>query len=174
MSERPKPHPDQDDIDKIPNFLKDIRDVITEFINNDFRRLSFSLVVNNFVNEDYFNDFTNTYIPIITQHIHDAIGYIDTHRFDLDLIDAIRNCGFMRPDVDIKRKAFDFIKNMWNTIKGKSVKLALNCAEVFFEEIDTILESIGKFVPGLEALIEIKKHIKNTLSASKVALEYVS
>ncbi|MGC2428001.1 MAG: hypothetical protein WA421_13270 [Nitrososphaeraceae archaeon] len=109
----------------------------------------------------------------LKQRIHDADGYIQTHRYDPNFKDAVRSSGFFRPEVDTKKGLFDKIKNnLWYRFKHKSPRLALRCAGVLFEEIDSILESLAKFVPGLEGLIEIKKHIRNGLSAAEVASSY--
>lgn len=172
--ERPDPHPDQEDIDKIRSLLNEIKDILVDFINNDFRRLSQDLVTQGIIDENYFNDFKNNYVPIINQRMYDLDGYIQTHRYDPSFKDAVRGSGFLRPEVDTKKSGFDRIKTLWNKFKYKSTRLALRCAEVLFEEIDTILESLAKFIPGLEGLVEIKKHIKNGISAAEVASEAAS
>jgi hypothetical protein len=169
--ERPTPHPDQEDIDKIRDLLKEIRDILTDFVENDFQRLSQSLITKGVVDPNYFVDFSNKYVPLIRQWIYDADGYIQAHRYDPNFKDAVRSSGFFRPEIDTKKDWLDKVKNFWYRFKHGSSTLVLKCTGVVFEGIDNILESLAKFIPGLEGLIEIKKHIKNVVSAAEVASE---
>lgn len=172
--ERPSPHPDQDDIDKVLELLKEIRDILTEFISNDFQRLAQSLITQGIVNVNYFEDFKTTYIPIINQRVYDAHGYIEAHKYDPDFKEKVRSCGFFRPEVDMKREWLSRVRNFFTRFKNGPTRLALRCARVLFEEADTILESLAGSVPGLHGLIEIKKHVHNGVSAGEVALDAAS
>lgn len=172
--ERPSPHPDQEDIDKVLELLKEIRDILTEFISNDFQRLAQSLITQGIVNVNYFNDFKNTYIPIINQRAYEMHGYIEAHRYDPDFKEKVRSCGFFRPEVDIKKERLSGLRSFFSRFKNGPTRLALRCARVLFEEADTILESLAGFVPGLHGLIEIKKHVHNGVSAAEVASDAAS
>ena len=50
------------------------------------------------------------------------------------------------------------------------IRLALKCARVLLDMIDTILESLRKFFP-VEGLIEIKKHTRNEVSIAELVTE---
>jgi hypothetical protein len=155
----PDPNPDQEDITQIIKLLTEIKDMLTDFINNDYKRLCANLVARGIVDKNYFDEYKNNHVPLIRQRMNDAIGYIEAHRYDPGFKNSVRNNGFFRPEGNTKKSRFNKF-GIWlvDKIKKKPIKFALKCAEVLLEEMDTILESLAGFVPGLEAVIEIKKH----------------
>jgi hypothetical protein len=121
-------HPEQEDIDEIIRLLKEIRDLLTGFIYEDFERL---------VHRDFADDasfFRQHYAPAIKQNIYDAIGYINAHRYDPAFKDGVRNIGFFSPDVRTKKRWFSRIKDIWNRVKGGPIKIARRIADVSFGE----------------------------------------
>jgi hypothetical protein len=74
----------------------------------------------------------------------------------MNVKDAVRGSGFLRRQIDTKKDWLDKVKKLWSRFKHGITRSAFKCAGVLFEGIDNTLESLAKFIPGLEALIEIR------------------
>jgi hypothetical protein len=160
--ERDFRHPEQEDIERIIKTLDDVRDMLIQFIDRDFQRL---------VHPDFRDDVVavkDDFKSIIKQKIFNAQGYLEVHRYDPEINDKVRNAdlsgvqgerktNFLRK---IKDKFFQVLADPWTDIARKFVN-------VTFDTIDTYLKSASGFLPGLEAITEIKEYMKHAINASE-------